>query len=542
MELLLILTGVLSIGLLGFASSDANESDEVNEADEVEVPLAPIPSPDVSESIEGSDGNDTINGLNGDDTIFGGDGDDSLVGGEGSDFVDAGAGDDTVLEGGYLNEDYPDGYFDGNDTILGGEGNDRLDAHDGDDSVDGGSGDDSIHGRNGNDTLTGSSGNDDVFGMAGQDSIEGGAGNDTLSGGANTDTILGGDGDDVINNRSRDDGDDDILAEFIDGGAGDDTMRFGDGSIVTGGLGSDSFIAQESLSNTAVSEITDFDPSEDTLFVDLGVSNGDGGEFALIEREDGLGRDLYLGDELVIRLSGGTPFTLDDITLTVSFEFDDGTPIEYTIGDSENGFGTTVVSSYGDDTISGSNAGDVIANRGGSDAVNGGDGNDTIFADGGRVDTNSNHGDSYTIVDFERDTIDGGDGDDIIHSFNGNDLTGGEGDDLFVLQNASEAFEEHEDVISDGPNKLDPTIITDFTPGEDTILVRGLAGTLLETDDISIMPLADGTGAELTVEGQIVAIIIGGQDLTVDDIAIQELPGGQYVPYGAYNLIPGYLS
>ncbi|MFY0681587.1 MAG: hypothetical protein JXR13_13520 [Thalassovita sp.] len=526
MELLLLLSGVLSIGMLVFASPDAND-------------------PSAAENIEGSNDNDTINGLNGDDTIFGGDGDDSLVGGGGSDFIYAGTGDDRVDEHFYLrmSEEYPDGYFDGNDTVFGGEGDDFLRSHDGDDSVDGGSGADTLLGGNGDDRLTGGSGNDDVSGMEGHDIIEGGTGDDTLSGGAGIDSIWGGDGNDVINDSGRDSGDN-SLAEFLDGGAGDDLIYFGDGSTVTGGAGADSFFTAASMSNNLVSEITDFDPTEDTLFVDLGAGNGHGGDFSLVEREDGQGRDLYLGEELVVRLSGATPFTLDDITLGhVRLETDDETPVEYTIGDSENGFGTRVISAHGDDIISGSSAGDVIINRAGSDVINGGEGNDTIFADGGNAETDTlspHGGDSFSIVDYERDTVDGGDGDDIIRSFNGNDLTGGEGEDVFVLVNNSAAFEEHEDVIGDGPNKLDPTIITDFTPGEDSILVRGLSGRSLDTDDVSITPSADGTAAELTVEGQIVAIIVGGQDLTLDDIAIEELPSGQYVPYGEHNLIPEF--
>ena len=520
MELLLLLSGVLSIGMLVFASPDAND-------------------PNASESIEGSDDNDTINGPNADDTIFGGGGDDSLIGGGGSDFIDAGVGDDSVYEGGYRSEDYPDGYIDGGDTVFGGEGNDYIDTYHGDDSVDGGSGADTIRGGNGDDRLTGGSGNDDVLGMAGHDFIQGGTGDDTLSGGAGIDTIWGGDGDDVINNRGHDS--DEFLSESLDGGTGDDSIRFGDGSAATGGAGADRFFAQESLSNTLASVVTDFDPTEDTLFVDLDVGNGHGGEFSLVEWEDGQGRDLYLGEELVMRLSGITPFTLDDIDLRhVRLESDDETPVEYTIGDSENGFGTRVISGHGDDIITGSSAGDVIANNAGSDVINGGEGNDTIFADGGTAYTDRDH-DIFSIVEYERDTVNGGDGDDIIVSNNGNDLTGGEGEDLFLLRNYSTAFEEHENVITDGPDRLDPTIITDFTPGEDTILVRATLGRLLDTDDVSIMPSADGTAAELTVEGQIVAIITGGQDLTLDDIAIEELPSGQAVPNGAYNLIPGFI-
>ncbi len=540
--LLLLFAGVMSIGMVGFGATDVEDtpSSEVNPDDDIR-------GTDEADRIEGTGGNDIIDGLNGADTIIGGEGDDSLTGGQGGDFVDAGAGNDTVSEGGYLTDDYRDGYVDGDDTVFGGEGDDYLDTHDGDDSANGGSGDDMIWGRDGNDTLIGGTGDDRLNGMVGNDSIEGGAGNDSLSGGAGTDTIYGGDGDDTISFSGRDDRDDGIFSEFIDAGAGDDFVRFGDGSTVTGGTGADSFFVQESMSNRLVSEITDFDPSEDTLFIELGVVNGGGAEFSLVEREGGQGRDLFYGDELVIQLSGDTPFTLGDITLTVRLEDTDGAPSEYTIGDSENGFGTRVIGTYGDDIITGSSAGDVIAGYGGSsdsDIVNGGEGDDTIWGDGGSVGTYSDGDETstYTRVELGRDTIDGGHGDDVIFSHNGNDITGGEGEDLFVLSNDSGVFDEHDDVVSGDPEGLAPTIITDFTAGEDTILVRGTPGTRVEASDVSIRPLEDGTGSELSVENQVVAIIIGGQDLTLDDIALQELPDNQYVPYQPHNLIYGYYS
>ncbi len=59
----------------------------------------------------------------------------------------------------------------GNDTITGGGGVDSLSGGDGHDDIDGGRGDDGINGGNGNDTLTGG---------YGADTIDGGAGNDII--------------------------------------------------------------------------------------------------------------------------------------------------------------------------------------------------------------------------------------------------------------------------------------------------------------------------------------------------------------------------
>ena len=71
------------------------------------------------------------------------------------------------------------------------------------------------------------------------------------------------------------------------------------------------------------------------------------------------------------------------------------------------------------------------------------------------------------------------------------------------------------------------------------ILVRHIPGTLLDPSDVSIATLEDGSGASLTVKGRVTAIIYGGQDLTLDDIAINELPDGQFVPYEPGDVIRG---
>lgn len=135
-------------------------------------------------------------------------------------------------------------------------------------------------------TFLGGAGDDDFSGSIGNDTLEGGAGNDTLTGNWGIDTIFGGDGNDVIIGADHDYHWSEP-SDQIDAGAGDDIISFADGSTVTGGSGADSFTAHESLSNNLVSEITDFDPAEDSLHIDLGISRDHGGEFTLVKREGG---------------------------------------------------------------------------------------------------------------------------------------------------------------------------------------------------------------------------------------------------------------
>ncbi len=534
MEIWLLFSGFLAVGMFGSTafSSDETEEDKDTDADMTEVTIEPIPIPETtldsdmvfdggaveSERLEGADWSDSFDGQGGDDNVLTQQGDDDLVEAEAEDSVAisdddepvAVAASDDVVNTAAVDE-----------SVAEEEGNPQDEEPIG-------------HALEYDDqTIQGGAGNDVIRGYFGFDTLAGGAGDDTINGYWGTDTVYGGDGNDVIIGVDHDDFQSD-LSDEIDAGAGDDIISFADGSTVTGGAGADSFTAYESLSNELVSEITDFDPSEDSLYIDLGVANGVGSEFTLVEREDGQGSDLFLGDELIISLSGDAPLTLDDINITVRFEYTDSRVFEYTIGDTDSDFGPTLIDSPGHEVITGSSGGDVVALTGGEDIVYGGDGNDAIFADGGyatNVQLDGFDGEDNLIFETQRDTIFGGDGDDVIQSLNGNDVTGGEGEDLFVLRN-DESFNVAAGIF-------EPTVITDFTAGEDMILVRHIPGTQLDPNDVSITALEDGSGAALTVKGHVMAIIYGGQDLTLDDIAINELPDGQYVPYEPSDVIRG---
>ena len=542
MEIWLLFSGFLAVGMFGSTafSSEESEEDKDTDADMTEVTIEPIPMPETtpdgdmvsvveaveSERLEGADWSDSFDGQGSDDNVLTHQGDDDLVEAEGVDpvavaadgqFVEAAASDEPVAVA--AGDDVVNTVVDEN--VAEEEDNQQDEepighAHEYDDQ-----------------TIQGGAGNDVIRGYFGFDTLAGGAGDDTINGYWGTDTVFGGDGNDVIIGADHDDFQSG-LSDEIDAGAGDDVISFADGSTVTGGAGADSFTAYESLSNELVSEITDFDPSEDSLYIDLGVANGVGGEFTLVEREDGQGSDLLLGDELIVSLSGDAPLTLDDINITVRFEYTDSRVFEYTIGDTDSDFGTTLIDSPGHEVITVSSGGDVVALTGGEDIVYGGDGNDAIFADGGyatNVQLDGFDGEDNLIFETQRDTIFGGDGDDMIQSLNGNDVTGGEGEDLFVLRN-DESFNVAAGIF-------EPTVITDFTAGEDMILVRHIPGTQLDPSDVSIAALEDGSGAALTVKGHVMAIIYGGQDLTLDDIAINELPDGQYVPYEPSDVIRG---
>ena len=143
--------------------------------------------PDVPESwiVEGSAGDDLVQGLffftaekifgrAGNDTIQGRDGSDSLFGNAGDDYI---LGDGERDASGYI---FPD-RFAGDDTLFGGRGNDELRGE---------GGNDLLYGQAGDDILRGGYGNDSLYGGTGRDLLMAYHGETTLTGGADADAFV----------------------------------------------------------------------------------------------------------------------------------------------------------------------------------------------------------------------------------------------------------------------------------------------------------------------------------------------------------------
>ncbi|NVJ69363.1 MAG: hypothetical protein HWE08_03340 [Alphaproteobacteria bacterium] len=142
------------------------------------------------------------------------------------------------------------------DTILGQGGNDTIDAGAGEDYAAGGDGDDLIYGGDDFDVLSGDAGNDTLYGDGGDDILYGWEGNDEMHGGTGVDAFDGGIGDDTMT-----------------GGAGQDHFQFDIGYNSSG------------ADNWGHDVITDFDPTEDMLYV--AVLNGDANAFSITDTAGG---------------------------------------------------------------------------------------------------------------------------------------------------------------------------------------------------------------------------------------------------------------
>ncbi|WP_297771591.1 calcium-binding protein [uncultured Roseovarius sp.] len=221
--------------------------------------------------LNGGDGNDALLGRVGDDVIFGGAGDDNIAASDGNDEASGGAGNDQI--GGGLGNDVLSG--DGGDDMMGGGvGDDTLDGGAGDDVVNGGDGADDVQGAAGADTMGGGNGDDAVRGGADDDSLGGGGGNDTVEGGAGDDMIGAGVGDD---HASGGDGNDFVAggagADMLHGNDGDDRLNGGSGDdVMSGGRGTDVFVFNE-INDGETDVITDFVAGDETLVL-RGVTGG----------------------------------------------------------------------------------------------------------------------------------------------------------------------------------------------------------------------------------------------------------------------------
>lgn len=401
----------------------------------------------------------------------------------------------------------------GNDTIYGGAGDDSLNTPYGNDLLYGGLGYDTLDGFDGHDTLYGGAGDDRVDGYTGNDQLFAGAGNDVLLARDGGDTMAGGDGADSL--YSGGDG------SMLDGGAGNDYIEFDSSDTVTTGDGADSLFIRTGAfgpeEDTAVAEITDFDPSQDHLTIELDVAiSGDVDmPLRLVDWADGTGADLMFEDQVLIRIAGAQGMDMAAIRPFVTVnsppagaDYLDGPTSSVITGSA------SADRIYGGD---GNDAIDVSFNDGveGQDRIgdiaDGGDGNDTLIGQGGAAYFDTDDADDSStdlVVLVHEDTLTGGAGDDVLRALNGSMMTGGAGADLFEVQ-------LNEAGLPDGET-FPPARITDFDPATDSLMVQSLDSQ--NSEPVSIVPWADGLGADVLIGQTVVARVTGGQNLTVDDL------------------------
>ncbi|MBD1212027.1 MAG: sodium:calcium exchanger [Dolichospermum circinale Clear-D4] len=413
-----------------------------------------------NDNIAGGLGNDTINGGDGNNTIDGGDGNDNIITGSGNDNITGGLGNDTINGG------------DGNNTIDGGDGNDNIITGSGNDNITGGLGNDTINGGDGNNTINGGDGNDTITTGSGNDNITGGLGDDTINAGNGDDILIGGAGNDYINAGFGND--------TIDGGDGVDTLNKDFTNITTAITFDTTGVTPIVPTGTSVTNVEAFElttgggndtiklagrfndnlntgAGNDTITPGLGIDTVDGGA----------GDDLLILDYSSNNYSGVQSYSYYGYYYKYLAYYNSSSYDQVTYSNIERFqiTGTAVDDSIytgsGNDNIAGGLGDDYISGGDGNDTINGGAGNDTINAGDGNDNIDGVNGASLTPGLGEKDT-----------------LTGGTGSDRFILGNATKAYYDDGNTLTNGGN--DYADITDFNIADgDIIQLQGTSSNYL---------------------------------------------------------------
>ena len=520
-----------------------------------------------NDKLYGGDGIDNLFGGKGDDELYGGNGNDYLSGGAGNDKLYGGNGNDNLLGGKGDDELYGEN---GDDYLSGDEGNDKLYGGDGNDILVGGDGDDYLEGGNGNDILVGDDGDDYLEGGLGYDILIGGPGNDTLKGGffeKDRYEFEAGHGQDAIYDqaypseknafndvvfkdtcfadaqfiRSGDDliikaygdsdslkmynyfgdrfrrgfnfifkdrtiGEQDIIKEItfiLNGDDGDNVIHGWDSKdIISGGKGNDTLYGE------AGDDELYGDEGNDTLYGGDGndiLVGGDGDDYL----EGGLGYDILIGGPGNDTLKGGNgkdryEFAAghgQDIIYDGAYEGEKNTWGDVVFKDARFAdaqfirFGNDlIIKAYGDSdsvtlpnyfnyysstsrgfnfifedrtidaqdikkeitfTLNGDDGDNVIHGWDSKDIISGGKGNDTLYGEAGDDELYGDEGNDTLYGGDGNDILVGGDGDDYLEGGLGYDiLIGGPGNDTLKGGNGKDRYEfaagHGQDIIYDG--------------------------------------------------------------------------------------------
>ncbi len=384
--------------------------------------------------------------------------------------ISTGSGDDTIRT--FVRNSFNDSIVtSGNDLINGGAGNDRLAGGGGNDFIRGGVGNDILDGDGalrglfggvdqtltftGTDRLLGDAGNDMLFGGAGDDTLDGGADNDFLDGdayafiatdgslsgsgvaitptnvdgatGTHNDTLLGGTGNDTLVSR--------FGTDTADGGAGNDTLRVDYSGATTAFVNQ----GQNGFGNGAGASVTF------TGIENFDIRSGSANDIIrTFFRQDNNSGVILSGNDTVNAGAGNDRVGAGDgADVIYGGDGNDSLDGDGALVGKVGGFGgsrmTWVFS--GDDMVFGEGGDDMLAGGLGSDMLDGGTGNDTLYGDAYAFFYNDGTAfggqDTFFPTDVDPnvgtniDTLNGGDGDDILVTRFGADiLNGGAGTDV----------------------------------------------------------------------------------------------------------------
>ena len=490
---LLSLLGLSLLLPLFMSDDDEDIVDEEEVVDPVD-PTAPVDPVDPTDPVDPVDPTDPVDPIEPSDSLTGTNEADTLLTSGDAQTVNGFAGNDTItasetstssiLNGGLDDDTF---FIDGDGATANGErGDDTFEISGANVSANGATGDDSFSADGTNVSVSGGPGNDDVNYSAASGEVYGNIGDDTLiatqTGSDLSGSLLGNGGDDVLEAYDSEVAHGGVS---LDGGDHNDTfnidLSFTDDSTPEGEI--------------RVATITDFNRGENTLNFSTGANEDSGLLFDGLElnvAEDGSYTDVIaryssatsgVGDTLaIVRVEGVDDLNLDDINLVTGAFGTQGDDVLSSPG----GLLDANDPDSGTETLSGFAGDDLLIHEArdssGELVMQGGEGNDTLIANEVEFGNNT--------------TLDGGAGDDLLHT----DLfvTGTPGDsfDTFITGAGADTIEISFLDVSDSED-VDVGLmgtVTDFTPGEDMLLVDPSWLTRLSDADA-----AQGFTPELTL-------------------------------------------
>ncbi|WP_022704522.1 calcium-binding protein [Pseudorhodobacter ferrugineus] len=181
--------------------------------------------------------------------------------------------------------------------------------------------------------------------------------------------------------------------------------------------------------------------------------------------------------------------------------------------DSGIGF-DTVYGGAGDDTLTGNGGNDILYGEEDDDVLSGGSGTDLLFGGAGDdvlygLAPGLSTAEGSTVVDGI-DTLVGGDGNDRLFLGPGDVGVGGAGDDEFVIDHSRTDLTE---VAQVNDYAAGDSVEITYQPVRDA-----LGAEILPV--ISLMQNADNTGTLVLFNDMTIANVIGGQNLTVNQITL----------------------
>jgi Ca2+-binding RTX toxin-like protein len=286
-----------------------------------------------------------------------------------------------------------------------------------------------VLGGRGNDTLRGGLGNDTLDGGSGVNELDGRAGDDLLRADADTDDIRGGEGTDTVDYSDRgitvhvslddvaNDGKPEGIAEAIlvpasvDLLAGEHDNVHSDVENVFGGRGDDE------IAGNKANNIFSGGGGNDLLIGGRGhdILNGNAGNDRLV---GGDGADLLIGgrgndtadysdhlDGVIVTLDGIANDGTIQVFAVVTAVGGPTTPSTSAENDNARADIENVIGTNGNDELTGNDGSNTLVGRGGNDRLTGGEGSDYLRGGDGN--------DTLLGLDDSRDTLDGGNGDDL---------------------------------------------------------------------------------------------------------------------------------